>query len=561
MLGTILWGTYAEVFPLIEPHMQQHPTLCAGLAGGVAGGVQALLAAPAENMRILLEGGSGGSSWTKAWKEVFQGTRSRSISRKTDIEDIRQLRNWMKDVGGMAGRGWNGWGWGFGKDVFGFATFFSIFEVTRRVALQAEHISQQRVDQFGGARQHLPKMIHGLTLVSGGVLAGLAYETVCRPWDVTRRIFQLEKITAPQRSQFSMIRLIVQKARDDGILAFFRAHHSIRDNSPFQSGIRRRLSGILRALGRVGPWGVGFLVWEAYGPECLFVQERAVENSLNKAAQKVAYITLVFHEGLKSWSCCNDISKPVLDFDEFMKLPGCTEADRHTDETLKAEAPKPSSTTMTFTMSESGSGKETYSASLPAPASVSPPPPIVAPVEVEEDDLNVVIAPGTACRRNGCKVTFVSDAVNRQGDGEGTICTYHPAPSEEEITTCRVDHYQTVDEVHVSVYAKKADKERSVVEFEDTQVKFTIYLPGPKKFSRTLDLFGSIDPKQSTYKVLGTKVELHLRKRDGRSWTLLEKTAQDIGNISLTFGVGGRTGTIGAKELVLDDVNKAREAQ
>jgi hypothetical protein len=29
----------------------------------------------------------------------------------------------------------------------------------------------------------------------------------------------------------------------------------------------------------------------------------------------------VFHEGLKSWSCCADVNKPVLEFDEFMKIP------------------------------------------------------------------------------------------------------------------------------------------------------------------------------------------------------------------------------------------------
>lgn len=35
---------------------------------------------------------------------------------------------------------------------------------------------------------------------------------------------------------------------------------------------------------------------------------------------------------------------------------------------------------------------------------------------------------------------------------------------------CRVDHYQTVDKVHVSIFAKKVDKERSTVKFEETQV-------------------------------------------------------------------------------------------
>ncbi|KAG6832678.1 hypothetical protein H0H92_012250 [Tricholoma furcatifolium] len=259
----------------------------------------------------------------------------------------------------------------------------------------------------------------------------------------------------------------------------------------------------------------------------------------------------VFHEGLKSWSCCKDINKPVLDFDEFMKLPGCTEADRHTAEAPQAEAPKAPPTT-SFTVSQSSTGKETFSSGNQSlPPSLPPQPAIPTPIVIEEDDLTVVVAPGTACRRTGCKTTFISDVVNRQGDGEGT--------TEEEITSCRVDHYQTADEVHVSIFAKKADKDRSTVEFEDEQVKFTIYLPGPKKFTRTLDLFGPIDPKQSSFQVFGTKVELHLRKGDGRSWTLLEKTTQDLGNISLTFGVGGKTGTVGAKALVLDDMNKARD--
>lgn len=46
-----------------------------------------------------------------------------------------------------------------------------------------------------------------------------------------------------------------------------------------------------------------------------------------------------------------------------------------------------------------------------------------------------------------------------------------------------------------------------------------------------------------------------MKKRDGRSWALLEKTDRDLGPVSLTFGVSGRTGTVGAKELVLDEQN------
>ncbi|KAJ7702304.1 HSP20-like chaperone [Mycena rosella] len=311
----------------------------------------------------------------------------------------------------------------------------------------------------------------------------------------------------------------------------------------------------------------------------------------------------VFHEGLKSWSCCSEVYKPVLEFDEFMKIPGCTQTERHTNEAQKVEAPKPAATTLTMTEARSD-GKEVYSSSSSqnqrieavAPAVVRP-----TVIEEEEDDLNTPVSVGTACKHKGCGVLFVSDELNRTGDGEGTMCTYHPsppifregskgylcckrrvlefdeflkiegcktgrhlfAPKEVEteaaqMTTCRIDHYQTVDRVHVSIFAKQADKERSQIKFEETQISFDLYLPGSKRFAKTVDLFGPIDPTASSFTFFGTKVELNLKKQDTRSWTILERATQDLGNISLTFGVGGRTGTIGAKEIVLDETNKAK---
>ncbi|TFK42718.1 HSP20-like chaperone [Crucibulum laeve] len=317
----------------------------------------------------------------------------------------------------------------------------------------------------------------------------------------------------------------------------------------------------------------------------------------------------VFHEGLKSWSCCSDVNKPVLDFDEFMKVPGCTEVSGHTTNVPKVEAPTPSaSTSFTSVSSVDLDGKETYGSNVHKPpassflTTLSPerhetPVPLVE----EEDDLNVAVKPGTLCRRKGCGVSFISDEINRKDDGEGTICTYHPLQpifregskgylcckrrvlefeeflkikgcktgrhvfiprvreSEgEETVNCRIDHYQTPGEVHVSVFAKQVNKELSKVNFEDTQVTLNLYLPGKKRFFRVLNLFGPIDPTKSTFKIMGTKVELLLYKRDTRSWTVLEQTNRDLGPISLTFGVGGRTGTVGGKEIILDDSNKAR---
>lgn len=53
------------------------------------------------------------------------------------------------------------------------------------------------------------------------------------------------------------------------------------------------------------------------------------------------------------------------------------------------------------------------------------------------------------------------------------------------------------------------------------------------------------------------QVELILKKQDTRSWAVLEKSDRSV-PLNLTFGVGGRTGTIGAKELILDGQNASR---
>lgn len=57
---------------------------------------------------------------------------------------------------------------------------------------------------------------------------------------------------------------------------------------------------------------------------------------------------------------------------------------------------------------------------------------------------------------------------------------------------------------------------------------------------------------------LRNQVELVLNKRGIRSWNLLEKTDADLGAFNLTFGVAGRTGTIGSKEPILDESNKQK---
>ena len=122
LLGTVLWASYAEAYSTFEPYLGDHPTLHAAASGAVAGGAQAVIGAPAENVRLVIEGGTG-DGWSHAWKEVFRGTEpTRRMSRAEERNQARQVRDWMRDVGEMAGRGWDGWGFGFIKDVCGAAS-------------------------------------------------------------------------------------------------------------------------------------------------------------------------------------------------------------------------------------------------------------------------------------------------------------------------------------------------------------------------------------------------------------------------------------------------------
>lgn len=86
-------------------------------------------------------------------------------------------------------------------------------------------------------------------------------------------------------------------------------------------------------------------------------------------------------------------------------------------------------------MTKSADGKEVYTTSSvrsqpqkPAGHSVAIPtaPPASAKEIEEEDDLEAIVPSGTACKRAGCTVTFVSDEENRTGNGPATMCIYHP---------------------------------------------------------------------------------------------------------------------------------------
>jgi hypothetical protein len=122
-LGTVLWATYSESSSALSSYdgLEAHPITIAALSGAVAGGAQAIVAAPAENLRLAIERSTTGGDWSHAWREMLQGTarNHQQTIRVESLHEAKQVRGWMMDVRDMAGRGWKGWGWGLAKDVCG----------------------------------------------------------------------------------------------------------------------------------------------------------------------------------------------------------------------------------------------------------------------------------------------------------------------------------------------------------------------------------------------------------------------------------------------------------
>ncbi|KAF9938274.1 hypothetical protein BGZ65_000119, partial [Modicella reniformis] len=119
----------------------------------------------------------------------------------------------------------------------------------------------------------------------------------------------------------------------------------------------------------------------------------------------------------------------------------------------------------------------------------------------------------------------------------------------EELIQCRHDWYQTPTHVNMSIFAKKVDAKTAVIEFKDREVNIDLKMPDGKRYQMNLPLFQPIEPSGSSFEVLGTKVEITMKKANGISWATLEPSE---GNKSwTTFGTTKGSGTVGSRVMHL----------
>ena len=110
------------------------------------------------------------------------------------------------------------------------------------------------------------------------------------------------------------------------------------------------------------------------------------------------------------------------------------------------------------------------------------------------------------------------------------------------LTLCnRHDFYQTTSTVIASFYLKKIDKSRARVEFTSpTTISLDLPTADQKRYEKKMPLFGPIDQAKSTFKIMGTKLELTLVKADGAGWPTLRSDEQRTSEI-IQVGQAGMT--------------------
>ncbi|XP_059201309.1 protein SGT1 homolog isoform X2 [Centropristis striata] len=89
------------------------------------------------------------------------------------------------------------------------------------------------------------------------------------------------------------------------------------------------------------------------------------------------------------------------------------------------------------------------------------------------------------------------------------------------------DWYQTESQVIVTVMAKNVPKDGVCVSFTERELSITIRLASGDNHDLNFHLLHAIDPQQSTFKILTTKVEFKMKKTDAIRWEKLEGEGQE----------------------------------
>ncbi len=284
----------------------------------------------------------------------------------------------------------------------------------------------------------------------------------------------------------------------------------------------------------------------------------------------------VFHDALKGWSCCK---KRSTDFTEFLNIPGCStgchsnekpaepekpQADSKVDASVEEPPPPPRAPQVKGPKPRPSEKepmvrlKSIVGASLQQALEKQMKEMKIESQSTSQDPSEVAV--GTVCKNSGCTYQYGGPHSN------DNACTYHPGVPifhegmkywsccqrktsdfnsflsqegcengshvwfkqelEDKKVSCRYDWHQTGSFVVISVFSKLPVPDKCLIEANKVACKIDIVFDGgDKRFQEYILLEGVVDPDKSSVKMLGTKVEISLRKLEPGSWRKIQYEA------------------------------------
>eukprot|EP01119_Soliformovum_irregulare_P006673 TRINITY_DN1892_c0_g1_i1.p1 TRINITY_DN1892_c0_g1~~TRINITY_DN1892_c0_g1_i1.p1 ORF type:complete len:359 (+),score=124.58 TRINITY_DN1892_c0_g1_i1:44-1078(+) len=99
-----------------------------------------------------------------------------------------------------------------------------------------------------------------------------------------------------------------------------------------------------------------------------------------------------------------------------------------------------------------------------------------------------------------------------------------PVATPVPIAPGRIRHewYQTATHVIVTIFVKGIQKDQLTVNLADKSLDVDIKLTNSNDYNLNVDLCSEIIPNESTTEIMGTKIEIKLKKKTGLKWASLE---------------------------------------
>ncbi|XP_065838237.1 cysteine and histidine-rich domain-containing protein 1-like [Oscarella lobularis] len=278
-----------------------------------------------------------------------------------------------------------------------------------------------------------------------------------------------------------------------------------------------------------------------------------------------------FHDAYKGWNCCQ---KKSVDFTEFLNIPGCTVSFHSNVKPPEAEKPAKEKAMASGEVLSVGTEKRMDKSPIEREERPSDDLPMMSIKSSVGSTLKSALTRFKAqANDQGTRADVESKPLvcTNRGCGKSQldvsdedVCVYHPgfpifhegmkywsccqhktsdfdqflkqkecakgdhkwASAKEAakiLSPCRYDFFQSGGWVTLCIYAKNALPDETRFDANSTVLKaHVVYEFGQKSVDYSWNLFGVIDPQKSSASLLGTKIELKLKKASATNWRTLE---------------------------------------